>query len=127
MIRRVIKLMLYVKAPVKAFTLFHPVKAARLWLAYVLGSALFGARKRVEAAEPPASGWGGTVRPAGPDAARATRTGVAQGNGAGDGAPGRAGPGAGNAGAAAVPDGSDAGAAGPLPAGASAGGHEPAQ
>jgi hypothetical protein len=58
MIRRIVKLMFYIKAPLKAFVLFHPVKAAKLWFAYVLGSALFGARRRAELAkEAGASGW----------------------------------------------------------------------
>lgn len=56
MIRRIIKLMFYIKAPLKAFAVFHPVKAAKLWFAYVVGSALFGARKRAEAGA--SSGWG---------------------------------------------------------------------
>ncbi len=63
MIRRIAKLMFYIKAPFKAFVVFHPVKAAKLWLAYVLGSALFGARKRAERDGAGASGWGEGRKP----------------------------------------------------------------
>lgn len=80
MIRRIVKLMFYVKAPITAFTLFHPMKAAKLWFAYVLGSALFGSRRRAEMAGAGASRWddaGATKRPAaasGADSATAAGT-----------------------------------------------------
>lgn len=65
MIRRIVKLVFYVKAPLTAFTVFHPVKAAKLWFAYVLGSALFGSRARAELSAG-RSRWGspeGRLRP----------------------------------------------------------------
>ncbi|MEJ2185075.1 MAG: hypothetical protein P8Z36_03965 [Gemmatimonadota bacterium] len=78
MIRRIVKLMFYIKAPFKAFVVFHPVKAAKFWFAYVLGSVLFGTRKRAEAGEGPvASGWGQPKEVAGPTSAEAGAEGAA--------------------------------------------------
>ncbi|MEJ2216690.1 MAG: hypothetical protein P8099_08740 [Gemmatimonadota bacterium] len=82
MIRRIVKLVFYVKAPLTAFTVFHPVKAAKLWFAYVLGSALFGSRARAERSVA-RSRWGspeGRMRPDA-DAARGGPAVQASGNG----------------------------------------------
>jgi hypothetical protein len=47
MLGRLAKLWLYIRSPVRTFVLFHPVKALKLLLAFLLGKALFGRRKSV--------------------------------------------------------------------------------
>lgn len=85
MIRRIVKLVFYIKAPIKAFVVFHPVKAGKLWFAYVLGSALFGAGKRAQVGGAQDSRWGQAEKAAGPVTppgdAEAEPAGVNGGNG----------------------------------------------
>jgi hypothetical protein len=50
MIGKLAKAVAYTKAPKKAFTMFHPIKAAKLGLAYLIGKRLFG-RKNSGAAD----------------------------------------------------------------------------
>lgn len=43
--KRIAKVMMYLRAPVKTFVLFHPVRALKLFLAFLVGKMLFGRRK----------------------------------------------------------------------------------
>lgn len=45
MLSRLAKLWLYIRAPVRTFMVFHPIRALKLFLAFLLGKALFGRRR----------------------------------------------------------------------------------
>lgn len=47
MLSRIAKLWLYIRAPVKTFVVLHPIRALKLFLAFLLGKALFGRRRKV--------------------------------------------------------------------------------
>jgi hypothetical protein len=87
MLGRLAKLWLYIRSPVRTFVLFHPIKALKLLLAFLLGKALFGRKKSV-----------------GSGARRAVTAGAAGAAGAGTG-------GAEASGEAAAPDGAPDGKA----------------
>ncbi|MGH7480537.1 MAG: hypothetical protein ACRELV_00150 [Longimicrobiales bacterium] len=42
MLGKLAKAVAYSKSPRKAYTIFHPIKAAKLGLAYIVGKQLFG-------------------------------------------------------------------------------------
>lgn len=46
MIGKIAKAAAYTKAPRKAFFFLHPIKAAKLGIAYYVGKKIFGAKKK---------------------------------------------------------------------------------
>ncbi len=69
MFSRITKLLMYIRAPRRTFMLFHPVKALKLFFAFLVGKMLFG-RRKVSAGSSravehgPISGTGRTGTPA---------------------------------------------------------------